>query len=57
MGNIILDCATTRDFLSFQLLIFRAIELRHFQQLVKLPSHYIDFVLPRSNAVDRYLIK
>lgn len=57
MGNIILDCATTRDFLSFQLLIFRAIELRHFQQLVKLPSHYIDFVLPRSNAVDHYLIK
>lgn len=57
MGNVILDGATTRDFLGFQLLISRSIELRHFQQLVKLRSHYIDFVLPRSNAVDHYLIK
>lgn len=50
MGKIILDYVTTRDFFVFQLLIFHAIELRHLQQLAKLHTQYIDFVLPRSNA-------
>lgn len=57
MGNIILDCVTTRDFLGFQRLILRAIELKHFQPLAKLHTHYIDFVLLKNNGIDHSLIK